>query len=42
MMRDKNLTPKEAIQELAINEIGNFDLKLIDQMKKIAPLLNRS
>lgn len=42
MMRDKNLSAKEAIQELAINEIGNFDLKLIDQMKKITQLLNKA
>lgn len=42
MMREKKQSVKQAIHELAINEIGNFDLKLIDQMKKIATLLNKS
>lgn len=40
-MRVRDLSPKEAIQDLAINEIGNFDLKLIDDLKKIAATLSR-
>lgn len=38
-MRERNLDPKKGIQELAINELGNYDLKLIESLKKMAATL---
>jgi len=38
-MRVKNVSPQKGIQELAINELGNYDLKLIESLKKMAATL---
>lgn len=40
-MREQKLGPKKAIQELAINEVGNYDLKLIESLKKMAATLTQ-
>jgi HD-GYP domain-containing protein (c-di-GMP phosphodiesterase class II) len=38
-MRIKKISPNKAIQELAINELGNYDLQLIESLKKMAAAL---
>lgn len=40
-MRERQLDPKKGIQELAINELGNYDLKLIESLKKMAATLTQ-